>query len=121
MINSKIKEGIEKYSEELTAIRRKLHSEPELSWEEYETTAFVSAYLTELGIEHRKTEPTGVIAEIKGGKPGETVALRADMDALPVEELNTRSSLCVKRKRENACMWPRYTYGNASNCSKSTQ
>ncbi|RHW36712.1 amidohydrolase [Lysinibacillus yapensis] len=88
MINQKIKEAIEQYSEELTAIRRKLHSEPELSWEEYETTAFVSDYLTALGIEHRKTEPTGVIAEIKGGKPGETVALRADMDALPVEELN---------------------------------
>lgn len=104
MINNKIKEAIQQYSDELTAIRRKLHSEPELSWEEYKTTAFVSDYLTELGIEHRKTEPTGVIAEIKGGKPGETVALRADMDALPVEELNTELPYASKEKgKMHAC------------------
>lgn len=104
MINEKIKQGIQKYSDELTAIRRKLHSEPELSWEEYETTNFVSAYLTDLGIEHRKTEPTGVIAEIKGGKAGETVALRADMDALPVEELNIDLPYASKEKgKMHAC------------------
>ncbi|WP_428910843.1 M20 family metallopeptidase [Niallia sp. Krafla_26] len=88
MIHEKIKEAIERYSEELTEIRRKLHSEPELSWEEYHTTEYVSEYLNKLGIENQKTNPTGVIAEIKGGKPGKTVALRADMDALSVEELN---------------------------------
>lgn len=88
MIHSKIKEAIQSYSEELTDIRRKLHSEPELSWEERETTEFVCRYLDSLGIPYRKTEPTGVIAEIKGGMPGKTVALRADMDALQVEELN---------------------------------
>jgi amidohydrolase len=89
MINQKIKEAITNYSDELTALRRKLHSEPELSFEEVKTTAFVCAYLDELGISYRKTEPTGVIAEIKGALPGETVALRGDMDALSVEQLNT--------------------------------
>ncbi|MFZ0443104.1 MAG: M20 family metallopeptidase [Bacillus sp. (in: firmicutes)] len=88
MIYVKITEAIKQYREELTAIRRKLHSEPELSWEEYNTTEYVSECLNQLGIENRKTNPTGVIAEIKGGKPGKTVALRADMDALSVEELN---------------------------------
>jgi amidohydrolase len=88
MINEKVKEAIQRYNEELTEIRRKLHSEPELSWEEVNTSAFVSEYLENLGISHRKTEPTGVIAEIKGGKAGKTVALRADMDALSVVELN---------------------------------
>ena len=53
------------------------------------TTAFVCAYLDELGISYRKTEPTGVIAEIKGAASGKTVALRGDMDALSVEQLNT--------------------------------
>ncbi|WP_160724989.1 M20 family metallopeptidase [Bacillus sp. USDA818B3_A] len=88
MINQKIKEAIQNYSEELTALRRKLHSEPELSWEEENTTAFVCGYLEELGIPYRRTVPTGVIATIQGGKPGKTVALRGDMDALSVEELN---------------------------------
>lgn len=88
MINERIKQAIQQYSEELTAIRRKLHSEPELSWEEVNTTNFVCDYLNQLGISYRRTEPTGVIAEIKGGKPGKTVALRGDMDALSVEELN---------------------------------
>lgn len=88
MINETIKQGIQQYSDELTAIRRKLHSEPELSWEEYNTTNFVCEYLEQLGISYRRAEPTGVIATIKGGKPGKTVALRGDMDALSVEELN---------------------------------
>ncbi|WP_066248305.1 amidohydrolase [Neobacillus drentensis] len=88
MINEKIKAAIQKYSEELTAIRRKLHSEPELSWEEENTTVFVCEYLENLGIPYRRTVPTGVIATIEGGKPGKTVALRGDMDALSVEELN---------------------------------
>ena len=89
MINQKIKDAITNYSDELTALRRKLHSEPELSFEEVKTTAFVCAYLDELGIPYRKTEPTGVIAEIKGASGGKTVALRGDMDALSVEQLNT--------------------------------
>lgn len=88
MINETIKNAIQDNSEEMVAIRRKLHSEPELSWEEYQTSQFVFDYLTELGIESRKTEPTGVIGTLKGGKEGKTVALRADMDALSVEELN---------------------------------
>ncbi|MDR7080534.1 amidohydrolase [Neobacillus niacini] len=88
MIHAKIKEAIQIYSEELTQLRRQLHSEPEVSWEEFKTTQFVCEYLDKLGISYRKTEPTGVIAEIQGGKLGKTVALRGDMDALQVEELN---------------------------------
>lgn len=104
MVNEKIKQAIGHYSEELTAIRRKLHSEPELSWEEYNTSAFVAQYLDELGIENHKTKPTGVIGEIKGGKPGKTVALRADMDALSVEELNEDLPYASKTKgKMHAC------------------
>jgi amidohydrolase len=88
MINQKLKEAFIEYKDELTELRRKLHSEPELSWEEYKTTDFVCDYLDQLGISYRRAEPTGVIAEINGGKPGKTVALRGDMDALSVEELN---------------------------------
>lgn len=88
MIHQKIKEAIQTYREELTELRRKLHSEPEVSWEEENTTAFICEYLENLGIPYRRTNPTGVIANIAGAKVGKTVALRADMDALPVEELN---------------------------------
>ena len=88
MINEKIKNSITNYSDELTALRRQLHSEPELSFEEVKTTAFVCDYLDKLGISYRKTEPTGVIAEIQGASSGKTVALRGDMDALSVEQLN---------------------------------
>ena len=88
MINQTLKQAFVEYKDELTELRRKFHSEPELSWEEYKTTEFVCDYLGNLGIEYRRTEPTGVIAEIKGGMPGKTVALRGDMDALSVEQLN---------------------------------
>lgn len=88
MLNEMIKNAIQENIEEMIGIRRKLHSEPELSWEEVKTSQFVFEYLTELGIECRKTEPTGVIGNLIGGKEGKTVALRADMDALSVEELN---------------------------------
>jgi len=104
MINEKIKQAIQQYNEELTAIRRKLHSEPELSWEEENTTAFVCTYLENLGISYRRAEPTGVIATIEGGKPGKTVALRGDMDALSVEELNKDLSYASKTEgKMHAC------------------
>ncbi|MGN7400461.1 amidohydrolase [Cytobacillus praedii] len=88
MINQRIRAAILENKDELIEIRRKLHSEPEVSWEEFKTTDFVCQYLDNLGITYRETNPTGVIAEIKGGKPGETVALRGDMDALSVQQLN---------------------------------
>lgn len=89
MIHPKITTVIEQSNDELIDLRRKLHREPELSFEEFKTTAFVCEYLDNLGIPYRKTEPTGVIAEIEGGSPGKTVALRGDMDALSVQQLNT--------------------------------
>ncbi|MGB3074461.1 MAG: amidohydrolase, partial [Chitinophagales bacterium] len=70
--------------------RRYLHEHPELSNREYETSKYVAAYLTSLGLEVQTgIAKTGVVALLKGGKPGPVVALRADMDALPVEERNS--------------------------------
>lgn len=71
----------------LIEIRRHLHQYPELSKEEFETTKAIQNWLLEAGIEIRKTKlPTGVFAEIKGKKSGPVVAIRADIDALPIEE-----------------------------------
>ncbi|WP_059171659.1 M20 family metallopeptidase [Bacillus sp. FJAT-27445] len=104
MIHAKLKQAIQSYNDELIELRRKFHSEPELSFEEYETTAFVCKYLENLGIPYHRTEPTGVIATIEGGKKGKTVALRADMDALTVEELNTDLSYASKEEgKMHAC------------------
>lgn len=71
------------------ANRRHLHAHPELSFHEYETSAFVAKKLDELGIEYKKMANTGLVALIKGSKPSNAVvALRADMDALPIVEAN---------------------------------
>lgn len=71
----------------VVAWRRHLHQNPELSNREYKTAAFVAARLQQLGLEVQTgVGKTGVVALLKGGKPGPVVALRADMDALPVKE-----------------------------------
>ena len=69
------------------ADRRHLHAHPELSFEERATVAYVADRLRELGIPFRAAAGTGLFAEIRGGS-GPTVALRADMDALPIQEAN---------------------------------
>ena len=72
--------------------RRHLHMHPELSFREHDTAAFISARLSELGIEHRPIAGTGVLAKIEGrGKADpkrRAVVLRADIDALPIDERN---------------------------------
>ncbi|MFN4006035.1 MAG: amidohydrolase [Chitinophagaceae bacterium] len=67
--------------------RRHLHENPELSNREFKTAAYIAAHLKTLGLEVRTgVAKTGVVAILKGGKPGPTIALRADIDALPVVE-----------------------------------
>jgi amidohydrolase len=71
----------------LIAVRRDLHAHPELSFQEVRTAGVVAAELSRLGIACRTgVGGTGVIADIKGGRPGITLAIRGDMDALPIEE-----------------------------------
>jgi amidohydrolase len=71
----------------ITAIRHTLHQNPELGNREFETARLVAAYLRRLGLQvDTGIAHTGVVAVLKGGKPGPVVAVRADMDALPVTE-----------------------------------
>ncbi len=70
-------------------IRRHLHAHPELSYQEYNTSRFVQEKLTELGIPYQILATTGIVACIEGNNPdSRIVALRGDMDALPIEEAN---------------------------------
>jgi amidohydrolase len=75
--------------DEVVANRRHLHSHPELSFHEVETSAFVARKLEDMGLEYRKMADTGLVVLIKGDQPSDkVVALRADMDALPITEAN---------------------------------
>lgn len=75
--------------EEMVDIRRELHANPELSFEEVETPRFIADYHRKLGLDVRTgVGGRGVVAKLYGGKPGKTVALRADFDALPIQEEN---------------------------------
>lgn len=72
---------------QVIAWRRDIHEHPELSNREVRTSALVAAHLKSLGLEVAMYANTGVVGLLRGGKPGPTIALRADMDALPVAEL----------------------------------
>lgn len=75
---------VEKYGDELVELRRDLHAHPELSWAETRTTAIVAERLEAAGIAVTRIEGTGLLADIGDGGP--RVALRADLDALPVDD-----------------------------------
>ncbi len=73
----------------LTALRRKLHQYPELACEEYQTADEIETFLDQLNIPHHRVGETGVCGILRGNNPGShTIALRADIDALPIQELN---------------------------------
>lgn len=79
-------EELEPLFQELEENYKYLHRHPELGFQERMTSEFIMEKLTSYGIEGRKAARTGIIADIKGTKPGKTVAIRADIDALPIEE-----------------------------------
>lgn len=71
---------------QMVAWRRHLHQNPELSFEEHKTGAFIAETLTALGIEVSRPSGTSVMGRLKGRAPGRTLAIRADFDALPITE-----------------------------------
>jgi len=78
---------LEGYYEEMVSIRRYLHQHPELSFQEYNTAKFIQSYYEKLNIEVKgNVGGNGVVAKVYGKKSGKTVALRADFDALPIQD-----------------------------------
>ena len=82
-----IPQRLQDIAADLTAIRRDLHEHPELGFQEVRTAGIVAAELERLGIEvTRGLGKTGVVGVLRGKRPGRTIGLRADMDALPIHE-----------------------------------
>src|SRR3989339_744409 len=82
-----IQEAVKSYTDELLALRRDFHAHPELGFQEFRTSRKIEQFLKSLGMEPMKVSTTGVVALLKGRTDnGPVLLMRADMDALPVEE-----------------------------------
>lgn len=87
-----IRAAIQTLQPQIVDWRRRLHQKPELGFQEFLTAEFLTQKLQEWGIEHETgIAKTGIVATIHGNRPGKVFAIRADMDALPIQELNTVS------------------------------
>ena len=94
---------IKQFHDEMTEWRRDIHQHPELKFEEFRTADLVAAKLEEFGIEiHRGLAKTGVVGTIRNGD-GPSIGLRADMDALPLEEKNTFKHASSNPGKMHAC------------------
>jgi amidohydrolase len=104
-ILQQIKTLSQAYSKEVVGFRRHIHSHPELSYQEFKTVAYVEETLRSFGIaDIRQLATTGLVAEVKGKNPDKkTIALRADMDALPIVEANKVSYKSQNEGVMHAC------------------
>ena len=89
----RLSDSLEKHT---IAVRRMIHQKPELAFEEYKTAGLVMQELRRMGIPYEESpvEP-GIVAVIDSGKPGKLLMLRADMDALPIEEMEELPDACM--------------------------
>ncbi len=104
-MKDKIKLLVSKNLDKIIEIRRYLHQNPELSFQEYKTSEYISKVLTEFGINHQTSVvKTGIIGTIEGVNPkSKTIALRADIDALPIKETTGLSFSSVNEGVMHAC------------------
>lgn len=100
----KIKQLAASYAPAMIEVRHHLHANPELSYQEFETSKFIQQFLSDLKIPFEVKATTGVIGLIRGKNPDKRIiALRADMDALPIEEENDVSYKSCKTGIMHAC------------------
>jgi amidohydrolase len=101
---SHIRPAIDNLQTELVTWRRNIHQKPELGFQEHLTAAFISKQLTAWSIPHQTgIAKTGIVAIIEGKKPGKVIAIRADMDALPIQEANQVSYRSQHDGKMHAC------------------
>jgi hippurate hydrolase len=96
--------GIEALAGDMTGWRRDIHAHPELGFQEKRTSDFVAVQLESFGIEvHRGIGKTGVVGVLRAGTSNRSIGLRADMDALPIQEANTFAHRSKHDGRMHAC------------------
>src|SRR4051812_47713027 len=101
---SRIRSLADKYYDEVVRLRREIHSHPELAFEEIKTSTLVAETLKRVGVETKtQVAKTGVLGYIRSGKPGKTIALRADMDALPIKEATGLPFASQNEGKMHAC------------------
>ncbi len=99
-----ITELSQKYYEEIVKIRRHIHQYPELAFEEHNTADYILQELEKIGLKAEKIANTGIVGLLKGKNPNrKIIALRADIDALPIEENNEISYRSKKKGKMHAC------------------
>ncbi len=104
MLLEEIKRLASGFQTKVVEIRRHLHAHPELSFKEYETSAFIKTRLDEIGIPWQPMADTGIVALLKGEKSSNNViALRADIDALPIQETSDVNYISSKNGVMHAC------------------
>ena len=104
LLRDKIKKTASEINKDVLKNRRYLHQHPELSFNEFNTSAFIKKTLDELNIPWTSVADTGVIATIEGSQPSDKViALRADMDALPIQEESTIEYMSLNEGVMHAC------------------
>jgi amidohydrolase len=96
---------IASYAEEMKGWRRHLHMYPELALDCHQTAAFIAQRLREIGVDeiNEGIAKTGIVALIKGQKPGPVIGLRADMDALPIDEMTGAPHASTVKGKMHAC------------------
>ena len=103
-MKARIQELSANYFKDIKAIREHLHMHPELSFEEFETSAFLKQQIENWGLAvDKEWVKTGFSVVIDSGKAGPTIALRADLDALPITEQNHRTYASKKEGKMHAC------------------
>ena len=88
LLRQRVEQHCRLYHSDVVAVRRHIHANPELAFEEYKTSEFICKKLDQYGIPYQIMAKTGIVAFIEGRKKDKVIALRADMDALPIHELN---------------------------------
>lgn len=102
-LSENIKALSKQHLNKVTDIRRHIHANPELSFKEFNTASYITAELEKLGLQVKRMANTGLVVTMQGNKPGKTIALRADIDALPIKEKNNVSYMSKNEGVMHAC------------------